>query len=197
MKKFLLSFCFFAFASFLVFAFSPVKSRLWIKNQLTRSPSSEQEQTYNYNKFFDSMITSRLQSEVGTSFSNFTLANERKSICEIYPFIEVQLIAEGIAINGKKPKLRVRGLCPDVIRENPKQLDFFTLLSDELCDLKPTSYDEFQIGVNRAEILFELDEFPRDWNIDSVEFFKTDEISEEASQFKLYTQDAPVVSCDM
>jgi len=187
------------FALAIVFVLTSLESRQWLKNTLSRSPASLSTAQMIPKSFLQSRSIGRLEREVGISFGNPLIEEYQEPVCEVFPWLEVQLQAEGVAVNGISPKINVRGFCPGALPENPQQLDFFSLLSDELCDLRPVSQDTFEVGENKVDILFDLEEFPRDWVLKSLSFHDTEPEklnSDPKVSVKSTSQDI-VISCDM
>ena len=115
--------------------------------------------------------------QVGFTFGNFLIAGsdgQKVYVCNQYPFIELNFVADGIAFSGEAPRIIVRGVCDtssETMFIEALKIPYRDILALPLnqAEFVPAATDEHQ----RIKIEFRniVDQWPRQWNLVGLKLY--------------------------
>ncbi|MEQ1723349.1 MAG: hypothetical protein ABL930_09250 [Pseudobdellovibrio sp.] len=121
-------------------------------------------------------VTPTIDGKKTISFSGFSSA-----LCKAYPFIVVEFLADGVAVAGEAPAMKITTPCES--GQDPAEIKEVNLPIAKILKEKPRnaefSYDGFNAVVSFTH---SADEWPRQWVLKRVEF-KGAEGADKAADF--------------
>lgn len=113
-------------------------------------------------------VTPTIDGKKTISFSGFSSA-----LCKTYSEIEIEFIAEGVAVDGNFSIMKVRAPC--AAAQNPAEIAVINLPIEKILNQKPRNAEYSFEGFNAVITLSNsADEWPRQWVLKRVEFKNTE-----------------------
>lgn len=105
-----------------------------------------------------------MEGKKAIQFSGFSSA-----LCKLYPEVEMQFQAEGVAVAGEAPVMKITSPCE--IGQDPAEMASIQLPIEKILAEKPRNA-EFVFDGFSAKVSFtnSADEWPRQWTLKSVQF---------------------------
>lgn len=144
------------------------------KAVVARDPAATNDKIYQITNLSAEQIKAHLQKKIKVSptidgkktilFSGFSSA-----LCKIYSSIVVEFAAEGIAVAGEAPTMKIRTPCTE--GQDPTEIASINLAIGKILNEKPHDAEYAFDGFN-AVVTFKnsSDEWPRQWVLKRVEF---------------------------
>lgn len=109
-------------------------------------------------------VTPTIEGKKSISFSGFSSA-----LCKMYSTIEIEFTAEGIAVDGEAPVMKITTPCE--AGQDPSEMAAIHLPIEKILSEKPRNA-EFSFDGFKAMVSFShsADEWPRQWVLKRVEF---------------------------
>lgn len=163
--------CFFA----LCFAFG-LSAFFGVSDQVTtqRDPASLPNKVFQITSLSSDQIKTHIMSKIkvfptmagkkGIQFSGFSSA-----LCKIYPEVELEFKAEGVAVAGEIPTMTISSPC--LSGQDPSEMAIIQLPVEKLLAEKPRSAEFAFTGFN-TKLSFKnaADEWPKVWVLKTVNF---------------------------
>lgn len=138
-------------------------------------------------------VTPTIDGKKTISFSGFSSA-----LCKTYPTIEIEFSAEGVAVGGDIPLMKIKTPCAEA--QDPSEIAAINLPIDKILKEKPRnaefSYDGFNAVVSFVN---SADEWPHQWVLKRVEFQnpsgknKSADFNRSPASFNENSADRPIV----
>ena len=113
-------------------------------------------------------VTPTINGKKTISFAGFSSA-----LCKTYPSIEVEFAAEGIAVAGEAPLMKIKAPCEEA--QDPTEIAALILPIDKILNQKPRNAEYSFDGYNAViSFMNSADEWPRQWVLKRVEFKNND-----------------------
>ncbi len=144
------------------------------KNAISRDPAALNGKVYQITNLTSEQIRSQLQKKIKVSptldgkkaiqFSGFSSA-----LCKTYPSISIEFAAEGIAVAGEAPTMKITAPCTE--GQDPAEIASINLAITKILNEKPRDAEYTFDGFNGV-VTFKnsSDEWPRQWILKRVEF---------------------------
>lgn len=144
------------------------------KFDVTRDPASIDGKIFQISTLSSQQIKSQISKKIRIrptldGKKSIQLTGFSSSLCRLYPEIEMEFEAEGVAVAGESPRMKI--LAPCEAGQDPAEMAAIYLPIENILKEKPRNAEyKFDGFTAKVEFKNSADEWPRQWVLTRVQF---------------------------